>query len=120
MIKASFYYDQAGSLRAFDFSGHAGFADRGSDIVCAAVSAIGQTVIGTIEELVGPEFSYELDPIEGKIACSLRPDDHYSETEKIALGALMFSAYIGIEQLVPNYGEFITVEKKSYLEATHD
>ncbi len=120
MIRASFYYDQAEVLRAFEFSGHAGFADRGSDIVCAAVSAIGQTVIGTIEELVGDTFSYGLDPVEGKIACRLQDYDQYNETEKIALGALMFSAYIGIEQLVPNYGEFITVEKKTYLEEAHD
>ncbi|MDO5033616.1 MAG: ribosomal-processing cysteine protease Prp [Eubacteriales bacterium] len=120
MIQASFFYDQAGVLRAFDFSGHAGFADRGFDIVCAAVSAIGQTVIGTMEELIGEALVYELDPVRGKIACKLEDYDRYTETEKIALGALMFSAYIGIEQLVPNYGEYIAVEKKTYLEEAHD
>ena len=49
MIKARFYRKE-GTLVGFSVSGHAGYADSGSDIVCAAVStAVNMTANGITE-----------------------------------------------------------------------
>ncbi len=49
MIKARFYHSGE-SLVGFSVSGHAGFADSGNDIVCAAVStAVNMTANGITE-----------------------------------------------------------------------
>lgn len=37
----------------FEISGHSGYAEEGSDIVCSAVSAMSQLVINTITEVYG-------------------------------------------------------------------
>lgn len=119
MISAKFYFDEAEAIRAFAFSGHAGYADHGSDIVCAAVSAIGQTVIGTLDELLLDMPKYEIDPRSGLISCEIRDYDRYTEKEKMAIATLMFSCLVGVKQLLPNYGEYIEIEKLGYSEGEY-
>lgn len=116
MIEASFYIDKQGVVRSFDFSGHAGYADPGFDIVCSAASAISQTVIGTLDELLVRKPIYNIDARTGRISCHIQAYEDYSKTEQIAIGALMFSALIGMKQLVPDYGKHIKVRELEYLE----
>ena len=40
--------------------GHAGYADAGNDIVCAAVSALAQTLIRSIEDLTETKIEYDI------------------------------------------------------------
>lgn len=49
MIEAKMFR-QNGLWCGFSFQGHAGAAEAGSDIVCAAVSAVAQFVIATLHE----------------------------------------------------------------------
>ena len=44
MIRASFGTDKNGLL-GFEISGHSGYSEEGSDIICAAVSAMADLVI---------------------------------------------------------------------------
>ena len=43
-------------------SGHAGYAPAGQDIVCAGVSALTQTLIGSIEDLTSDKIKYKISP----------------------------------------------------------
>lgn len=52
MIRAEFF-SQAGRLTGFTVSGHAGYADAGEDIVCAAVSTAVQLTANGITEVLG-------------------------------------------------------------------
>ena len=49
MIRAEFYEKQ-GILTGFRFSGHSGYADAGSDVVCAAVSSAVQLTANILDE----------------------------------------------------------------------
>ena len=49
MIRAEFY-ESKGFLTGFRFSGHSGYAESGSDIVCAAVSSAVQFTVNLLEE----------------------------------------------------------------------
>ena len=51
MIKADFYLNTDGSYRGFSVSGHAGYAKRGQDIVCASVSSLVINTVNAIEAL---------------------------------------------------------------------
>lgn len=54
MIRAALYKDASGQLTGFTASGHAGYAKRDrDDIVCAAVSVLGATVVNSLEALCG-------------------------------------------------------------------
>lgn len=49
MIRAEFY-DSKGLLNGFSISGHAGYADRGQDVVCASVSSAVQLIVNLLNE----------------------------------------------------------------------
>ena len=42
-----------GMYRSFRSEGHSGYADEGSDIICAAVSALSVNALNSIESLTG-------------------------------------------------------------------
>jgi uncharacterized protein YsxB (DUF464 family) len=42
--------------------GHAGFAEPGKDIVCAAVSTLAQTLIQSVEKLTADVIEYDVKP----------------------------------------------------------
>ena len=81
-------------------SGHANYAEDGKDIVCAGVTALTQTLIRSLEELVGDEVEYEISP--GRI------DIHYgdlSEEGKL----LVDSFFIGICQIASEFSEHVNI-----------
>ena len=49
MIRAEFY-ESDGLMSGFTFSGHAGYAESGSDVVCAAVSSAVQLTANLLED----------------------------------------------------------------------
>ena len=76
------------------------------DMICAGVSAIGQTTIGSIQELAGVEPDYSLE--DGNIRCVVEYSDDDEQSKVIA--ALMASTRIGCLQLEDSYGKkFVTV-----------
>ena len=49
-------------LDGITISGHANYAPEGSDIVCAAVTVLTQTLIQTLEDLSADKIEYEMSP----------------------------------------------------------
>lgn len=41
--------------------GHSGYAPPGKDIVCAAISALSQTLISALEDLAGEKIEYDIE-----------------------------------------------------------
>lgn len=70
MIVAKFFCRE-GYPRGFAVSGHAGFAEAGSDIVCAAVTSAVQLVCNTITDVLCEEAQVAVE--EDRI--TLRLDD---------------------------------------------
>ena len=50
MIKINVVRDNKNNIQKFTVKGHAGFSEYGSDIVCAAISAIACTAVGAMKE----------------------------------------------------------------------
>lgn len=53
MIRTTFNRDADGRLIGYSAKGHSGYAEAGSDIVCAAVSVLGATCINSLEAVCG-------------------------------------------------------------------
>lgn len=81
--------------------GHAGYAEAGKDIICAAVSILVQNLIKSIEDLTEEEIQYELG--------SGRVDIKYgnlSEQGKL----LVDSFFIGVCAVANAYGpEYVQI-----------
>jgi len=80
--------------------GHAGYADKGKDIVCAAVSALFQTLIGSMEKITEDSIKYCLVPGE-----SFLKYEELSYESRIMLD----SFFIGIRSLADEYPEYVKI-----------
>ena len=70
MITASFV-KKNGNFYKFRISGHSGYAEQGSDIVCAAVSSMTMLVINTLSEDFGVPVDLSVDEATATIDLSL-------------------------------------------------
>jgi len=74
MIRAEFYGSK-GLLTGFRFSGHSGYAESGSDIVCAAFSSAVQLTANLLDEF---GFSPDITVEDNLIECRVEPDNDAS------------------------------------------
>ena len=72
-------------------NGHANYAETGKDIVCAGVTALTQTLIGSIEDLTRDEIEYEI--LTGKV------DIHYRNLSKEAPSIFTAGSKVEIKPL---------------------
>ena len=84
----------------FEIEGHAGYAHKGSDIICAAVSALSQTCRISITELAGYEPVCEEKDGYMKLMCA-----DVNEVIRV----LLKSFELGIEAVNKNYAGFIKI-----------
>ena len=70
MIRAEFYGSK-GLLTGFRFSGHSGYAESGSDVVCASVSSAVQLTVNMLDEF---GFSPDVTVEDNLIVCSVSPN----------------------------------------------
>lgn len=64
-------YEKSGAISGFDVSGHAGYEQYGSDIVCAAVSALVTTCINSMESFTDATLDYRFQEESGDVSCRI-------------------------------------------------
>jgi uncharacterized protein YsxB (DUF464 family) len=67
MIKVSIYKNADNLITGLSLSGHADYSEYGSDVVCAAVSALVINTINSIENFTSDKFRLEQDEKKGFI-----------------------------------------------------
>ena len=100
MTQITFHKTTAGEYKGFTCDGHAGFADHGEDIVCAAISALVINTINSLEQITGEQIQVETDENVGTIRCRF-VNQPLKETSK----ALMDSLVLGLTQIEKQYGK---------------
>ncbi|SER62848.1 ribosomal-processing cysteine protease Prp [Lachnobacterium bovis] len=61
MIEVVFYKNKRSRFTGFTVNGHAGYAEEGEDIVCAAVSALVYSTENALDKLTNARYSYGVD-----------------------------------------------------------
>ncbi len=61
MITVTVFRSDTGTYKGFRCKGHAGFAERGQDVVCAAVSVLVINTVNSIEAFTSQTFTCEHD-----------------------------------------------------------
>lgn len=84
-------------------TGHANYAPHGQDIVCAAISALVQTLIQSAEDLCTDQISYHLQP--GKVEIK-----HGNLTKDAQL--LLDSFFIGVYMIADKYPNNVQVTRR--------
>lgn len=95
-------YDRDGEMHTLSVNGHAGYAEKGQDIVCAGVSAIVYALLGWLENNSEYARFVSIDDNNGEviIACE--------GSEKVS--AVFYMAAIGIENIMNTYPDHVDIE----------
>ncbi len=79
MTKVTFY-QKNGVVIGFDAWDHAGYANAGEDIICAAVSALVLNAINSIEAFTSDAFTADVKEEDGRIEFRLEQDKPSDDT----------------------------------------
>ena len=99
MTRCILYLDSTGNYTGFSVRGHAGYAEAGSDIVCAAVSALTTTCVNAMESVAGGT--------DGALGAEIPRDLTASQLHdcQVLLGALRQ----GLADLVEGYPRYVSL-----------
>ena len=102
MINITLYHSKDGAQTGFNIKGHAGYAQSGNDIVCAAVSSSAYLVANTIIEIMGVKADASVD--ENGEMTVLIPEEGAIKTKEILLGFKLH-----VEELQKQYPKNVTI-----------
>ncbi len=109
MIDIKFYFVD-NHLYRFTVKGHAGYAEHGSDIVCAGVSTLVINTINSIEHFLDENIVIkDMNKSSGVIDCFL-PDikkGKYNPQTTILLQSMVF----GLQNLEQVYSEYVKIRR---------
>ena len=99
MTKITIKKTGTGDYAGFTCEGHAGYADKGQDIICAAISILTINTINSLDLLVKEPMNTVHDEESGMISVSF--DKIPGEKSRL----LMESYILGISEIFNKYGK---------------
>ncbi len=97
MIIARFIKDPEGRIQEYRIHGHAGFAENGRDIICAAVSVLALNTANALESLVQAHVLAEADDA-GSVICQV------TDYQRPEVQLLMNTLLLGLQSVQESYG----------------
>ena len=104
MTKCEFFRDGA-RITGFSISGHSGYAEAGSDIVCAAISAVVGMVEATINDVCGGKAKVRVKEADTRITLTLPTVCEEEEAIQAVLAGMM----LYLLSLRDDYSDYIEV-----------
>lgn len=98
------------NLIAIEATGHSGYAEAGSDIICSAVSTLIQNCEKGLSELLKIEHEFNLDETIPHIY--IGGCENLSKTVMHDAQILLRSTYLGLRDLADSYPKFISIKEK--------
>ncbi|MBP5625093.1 MAG: ribosomal-processing cysteine protease Prp [Lachnospiraceae bacterium] len=105
MTEISFYKDSEDQFTGFKCTGHSGYADEGSDIVCAAVSMLTFNFVNSVEKLLGVKVYVEQREADAYLDVSI---EAYQRGD---VQLLFRSLKLGLEEIEKNYKKYLRLTK---------
>ena len=81
MIRVTLLRGSDGALAGFECKGHAGYAEAGSDIVCAAVSALSIACCNALESVAG--VTPQAQEKDGFLTVRLSPEQRNHDAQTV-------------------------------------
>ncbi|HEY5556507.1 ribosomal-processing cysteine protease Prp [Acetobacterium sp.] len=108
MISVKFFM-RNNEINEITVSGHAGFANEGEDIICAAVSVLTISVLNGLTEIVGRKDLCET--IKDGYTNFIIPKSS-NELESIKTDTLIATYQLGIQGIKEAYGDYIQIKEE--------
>ena len=90
-----------GALIGYQTEGHTGYAHAGADIVCAAISALTQTVLNGLENVLKAPMKSEIDDQRAFIEAELTPEATEDQIQQAQL--LLVTLLEGLQAIQRGY-----------------
>ena len=103
MIKAIFY-KKGEILKGFEISGHSGYAEEGSDVICASVSSAAYMAVNTVTDVIGQYGEAEVADGYLKFLC---------ESERPEVQAVLKGLFLHVNALADDYKDYIICRQQT-------
>ena len=103
------FFDQDGRITGFTVSGHSGYGEAGSDIICAAVSTAVQFAECTISDVLGNRVKTKVNEEEARITLTLPATCESEEAVQAVLSGMMLTL-CSLRDDYPDYIEVLEVQ----------
>lgn len=115
MTGIKFFKTERGWL-GFQAAGHAGYADFGEDVVCAAVSALTQTAVIGLRKVLAIDCLLEVDEETGLMLCLLPAGLAAEKWDQAQL--VLEILYAGLADISTNedYQRYVSLKEVPYRE----
>ena len=102
------FFTEGERINGFSVSGHSGYAEAGSDIVCAAISAVVTMAEATINDVCGAKAKVRVKDEQARITLTLPVSCDEEETVQAVLAGMMITL-AGMRDDYPDYIEVLEV-----------
>jgi len=113
LIDITVFRDRQGRITGFRAVGHSGWAERGSDIVCAGVAALTQTAVMGLVHRLGVDVRTEAG--DGLLACRL-PEHGGGEGDgpvgDRAVQAVLETMVLGLREIERQYPRHVSLAER--------
>ena len=107
MTRCEFFVEND-RINGFSVSGHSGYAEAGSDIVCAAISAVVTMAEATINEVCGAKAKVRVKDDQARITLMLPASCDEEDTVQAVLSGMMLTL-CGMRDDYPDFIEVLEV-----------
>ena len=102
------FFTEDDRITGFSVSGHSGYAEAGSDIVCAAISAIVTMAEATINEVCGAKAKVRVKDEQARITLTRPTSCDEEEAVQAVLSGMMLTL-LSLREDYPDYIEVLEV-----------
>ena len=107
MTRCEFFVEDE-RITGFSISGHSGYAEEGSDIVCAAISALVTMAEATINEVCGAKAKVRVKDEDARITLTLPTSCDEEDSVQAVLAGMMLTL-CSMRDDYPDYIEVLEV-----------
>ena len=102
------FFTENDRITGFSISGHSGYAEAGSDIVCAAISAVVTMAEATINEVCGAKAKVRVKEEDARVTLTLPASCDEEDTVQAVLAGMMLTL-CSMRDDYPDYIEVLEV-----------
>ena len=102
------FFTEDDRITGFSVSGHRGYAEAGSDIVCAAISAVVTMAEATINDVCGAKAKVRVKDEQARITLTLPKSCDEEEAVQAVLSGMMLTL-LSLREDYPDYIEVLEV-----------
>ena len=102
------FFTEGDRITGFSVSGHSGYSEAGTDIVCAAISAVVTMAEATINDVCGAKAKVRVKEEDARITLTLPTSCDEEESVQAVLSGMMLTL-ISLREDYPDYIEVLEV-----------